>query len=313
MQTEITDLSKIFNEQEIEKINMLKDNLIHKLSEEELEKNFKNINNPSCGRLIRHYNGLERAKARRLDTLYSPYELFFENKYTESSIRFIKNSDYGHLHMFLHCGRLLNARTVSSYRLNYVQYVIDNYNKNNNWIDFSAGWGERCLGAIKNGVNYYAIDPNSTTLKNIAQMAEDYKRITGKEFFYELNNCGSETYIDGYDNKFGLAFTSPPYYNLETYCSDGQAADNRTFQEFEEHYMIPTLKNLYKYLEDGGFLVINVTNSKSLKNDMEKSWKENAEQVRFKYIKTDKLYQSEGSVVAKDRQRKYESFLIFTK
>ena len=54
--------------------------------------------------------------------------------------------------------------------------------------------------------------------------------------------------------------------------------------------MKPTLANIYKYLIDGGYLVINISNSSAVEYDMEGTFIHNAELAGFTYLRTDKLY-----------------------
>ena len=61
----------------------------------------------------------------------------------------------------------------------------------------------------------------------------------------------------------GLAFSSPPYYNLEDYKIGNQSYKiGVTYDVWKMNYLIPTIKNIYKYLINDGFFCINIKNFK---------------------------------------------------
>ena len=114
------------------------------------------------------------------------------------------------------CGKGI-ATKPSNFPLKTVNYVLDKYNINNNYYDFSCGWGSRLLGALKHNMNYYGTDPNYLLTERLCNMSDKYKEVNNVNPVIDIRSVGSEIYQSDWENKMGLAFSSPPYYCLEDY------------------------------------------------------------------------------------------------
>jgi len=92
---------------------------------------------------------------------------------------------------------------VSNYPLSSVRHILDNYNVNNNYYDYSCGWGVRMLGSLAEGVNYFGTDPNFVLTERLTTMGSLYnKYITPSQF--DIRTQGSEIFIPEWENKMGL-------------------------------------------------------------------------------------------------------------
>ena len=73
-------------------------------------------------------------------------------------------------------------------------------------------------------------------------------------------------------NKVDVAFSSPPYYDLERYCNESTQSwiKYRTYVAWKEEYLKVTIQNIYKLLKDTGLFIINIKNigSHDLANDV---------------------------------------------
>ena len=105
----------------------------------------------------------------------------------------------------------------SNFPLKVALNVLDKYNINNNWYDFSCGWGVRLISALVKGVNYYGTDPNFELTERLNQLGKDYNKVNGTNNMFKILTQGSEKFIPELENKIGLAFSSPPYFKLEMY------------------------------------------------------------------------------------------------
>lgn len=167
---------------------------------------------------------------------------------------------------------------LPNYPISSVDLIINDYNVNNNWYDFSCGWAARLLGALHNDINYFGTDPNYELVDKLNEIITDYKKIneTSKSKV-DIRCCGSEEFIPEWENKIGVAFSSPPYYNLEDYVIGNQSYKPGTsYEEWLENYMRNTIKNIYKYLVNDGYFIINVKNFNEYKieNDVNRIAKE---------------------------------------
>lgn len=152
------------------------------------------------------------------------------------------------------------ARKPTKFPVKTVDYILNKYNVNNVWYDFSAGWGDRLTGALKHNINYYATDPNTILIERLEQMVTDWKEaVPSCNQQTALWALGSEVFIPELENKVGLAFSSPPYFDLEDYKIGNQSyKDGVTYEEWKKNYLYPTLDNIKRYLVSKGVLAINI-------------------------------------------------------
>lgn len=149
----------------------------------------------------------------------------------------------------------------SNFPIKNVDEILKKYNVNNNWYDFSCGWGARLTGALKNKVNYYGTDPNYLLTDRLNKLTKDYKETLNQNTIVDIRTQGSEIFIPEWENKMGLAFSSPPYFYLEDYKIGNQSyKEGTTYREWLNYYLEPTIKNIYKYLVDDGVFLINIKN-----------------------------------------------------
>lgn len=180
------------------------------------------------------------------------------------------------------------AAKPSNFPIKTVDYILSKYNVNNNWYDFSCGWGARLTGALKNKVNYYGTDPNYILTQRLSNLIALWKDTIGNNSYTEIRTQGSEVFVNEWKNKFGLAFSSPPYFYLEDYKIGKQSWDKGTsYEQWLSEYMYNTINNISKYLVAGGYLAININNflHYNLVDDTKRIIEENG----FTYITTETL------------------------
>ena len=158
------------------------------------------------------------------------------------------------------------AMKPSNFPMKSVDYILDNYNVNGNYYDFSCGWGVRMLSSMKNEVNYFGTDPNHLLVDRLNSMHKDYCAVNDVKHKSEIICSGSEVFHPQWENKMGLAFSSPPYFSLEDYkIGDQSYKPGMNYQTWLNSYLKPTIENIYRYLIDGGYLVINVKDFEEFK------------------------------------------------
>lgn len=171
------------------------------------------------------------------------------------------------------CG-FKTASKPSNFPIKTVDEILKKYNVNGKYYDYSCGWGSRFLSSLRNNVDYYGTDPNTELVSRLKTLANDYKQTTNNNTFTDIRNQGSELFISEWENSFGLAFSSPPYFNLEDYKIGKQSwTDGVSYESWLNNYMKPTMQNIRRYLIDDGYLLININNYKgctTLVEDTEK-------------------------------------------
>ena len=115
--------------------------------------------------------------------------------------------------------------TYSVYNNKYFKQVLDKY-KVKSVIDYSSGWGERLLTCAAKNIKYFGIDINLEVVKGHNNIIKDYKLTKQKSIVGD----SATIKIDNIE-EFDMAFSCPPYYNLEKYTDKG--ADNlSTYEDF---------------------------------------------------------------------------------
>jgi hypothetical protein len=117
-------------------------------------------------------------------------------------------------------------------------------------LDFSSGWGGRCLAAMSLGIPYYGFDANKKLEKGYTDMV----RLLDPDAAVKMTFVPSET-ADFSKFKYDLVFTSPPYFMLEEY--EGMPAYEKE-QGFLDKFFVPVLKKAWNGLAVGGHMALNM-------------------------------------------------------
>lgn len=135
--------------------------------------------------------------------------------------------------------------------------AVYNHFKAKNVLDFSSGWGDRLCGFLASDAqSYFGIDPNSKLFPKYYEMIEYLQKDKQVQL---VNECAED--VDFKGQKFDLVFTSPPYYTLERYTQE----DNQSWKKYKqlqdwlENFLFKSLSNCWDALEDGGKMVINIS------------------------------------------------------
>ncbi len=203
-----------------------------------------------CNDLIRHAH----AKVTTFPNFYPPKEPLIKN-----------------IKAVFRLGPSGTAASISNYPLKSVDDILNKYCKKN-YYDFSCGWGVRLLSSLKNNKNYFGTDPNNELVSKLNEMTTDYKSVVSSSSEVNIKSQGSEIFIPEWVNKIDLAFSSPPYFDLEDYKIGEQSIKGRTYELWLKEYWQETVRNIIKYLKEDGLMMLNIKNIKkmNLLDDMKK-------------------------------------------
>ena len=183
-----------------------------------------------------------------------------------------------------------------------------------NVYDYSAGYGGRLLGITSSNMryNYTGIDPNTETVNYL-----NYLNTL-------LDNPG--TIVQTVSEEFAptdvdLAFSSPPYFNLEKYSDEDTQCMVRytTLEEWFNGYATPTMERIYAGLNKDGCFATNIADYKSYGNktyEVVDEWVALAQRVGFKHTGTIKMMLNTRPGVGNDKlagREKFEGVYVFTK
>jgi len=183
-----------------------------------------------------------------------------------------------------------------------------------NVLDFSSGYGGRMLGAMTSRMayNYTGIDPNTRTFQGLEALGTLLnEQGQGKGFSM---NCMPSEEFNPEPGFYDAAFSSPPYFNLETYTDEPTQCMNRytNLDRWFDGYVAPTLEMIYRGLANDSIYAVNIADYKNGKESFAivDRWKALSEKVGFKYVeqidmllnvrpgvgnnKLEKAYKSEG-------------------
>lgn len=161
----------------------------------------------------------------------------------------------------------IGARKVSNFcpknaRSIYKRYFDDITGMN--ILDTSCGFGSRMLATLLNGANYYGFDPNQELfgkLKECHKWLVDNGEVLSTQVC-DIHCQGSEEFVPELVGKMDMSFTSPPYFNHESYYND-EGNSTKNYNDYDRwlgDFVVPTLLNTYKYLKIGGLAMINIKN-----------------------------------------------------
>lgn len=123
-------------------------------------------------------------------------------------------------------------------------------------LDFTMGWGGRLVGACALGLEaYYGVDINTHLKEPYNEMIAflesepDHKTTIDVQFKDAL-------LIDYTKMDYDCVFTSPPYYDIETYR--GSEGKYKTKEDWNIHFYEPLFRKTYDSLKPGGSYCLNV-------------------------------------------------------
>ena len=187
-------------------------------------------------------------------------------------------------------------------------------------LDFSSGYGGRMLGAMTSNMRYHytGIDPNTKTYNGLVALGELLNECNLGSG-YEMNHMPSEDF-DPEPGSYDAAFSSPPYFNLETYSDEDTQCMNRcsNLDAWFELYVEPTLKMIHKGLASDALYAVNIADYNFDKENFQivERWKELSEKVGFRYEHTVKMMLNVRPGQGNNRQQnalKFEGIYVFSK
>lgn len=205
-----------------------------------------------------------------------------------------------------------SAAKPTNFPMKAIDNILDNYNINNVYYDFSCGWGIRMLSAMKKHVTYLGTDPNYLLTERLLELHDKFDKVNSTKTEVDIRTQGSEEFIPEWENTVGVAFSSPPYFGLEDYKVGNQSyAEGMQYEDWLNGYYTNTIKNIHKYLISEGKLLINISDygSFTLVEDTKRICAENG----FEYVGADSLQNIKRITCTKALHEGKEDILIFKK
>ena len=120
-------------------------------------------------------------------------------------------------------------------------------------LDFSAGWGGRCLGAMALGIPYIGIDTNTDLRPVYERMVKELDQAKVTMRFQDAAATDFSKF------KYDMVFTSPPYFKtvrpIEAYAHMPHYNDRA---DFNARFLFPVVRTTYAHLSRGGIYALNI-------------------------------------------------------
>ncbi len=123
-------------------------------------------------------------------------------------------------------------------------------------LDFSAGWGGRCLGAMALGIPYIGIDTNKDLRPVYERMVRELEPKTKANVVMRFQDAAT---VDYSKFNYDMVLTSPPYFKtvkpIEGYAHMPHYADRA---DFNARFLFPVIRNTFSNLARGGTYALNI-------------------------------------------------------
>ncbi len=165
-----------------------------------------------------------------------------------------------------------NIKECSNFHTTVVMFVLKLF-KPKRYLDFSAGWGDRLVGAIAYDCQeYLGVDPSECMQSHYQSIIETLAPKKKQSQFKVIQKGFEDATVP--KNHFDLVFTSPPFFTLERYENTPlqSVIKFKNLQAWKNGFLFPSLVKCYHSLREGGYLAIYISDYTTAKytGDMKK-------------------------------------------
>ena len=139
--------------------------------------------------------------------------------------------------------------TVNQFRPAIASYLYQRY-KPTAILDFSAGWGGRCLAAMALDIPYIGIDSNVALQQPYSNMITALDRSANVQLYFQPAEMFDYTAVE-----YDMICTSPPYFMLEKYQN---MPEYESKEDFLTRFFVPVVMTAWHYLTVGGYMLLNM-------------------------------------------------------
>ena len=159
----------------------------------------------------------------------------------------------------------LNAKECSIHNPLIMKFFIAKFHARN-VLDFSAGWGDRLIGALTSNIDmYYGVDPNDCLHPNYAKMIELFAPLSpNPKAKYILINGPFEKTTLPKNAIFDLVYTSPPYFDYESYTDNQKQSmvSYDTETSWLNNFLFIAVDKSISQLKNHGHIVLYISQKK---------------------------------------------------
>lgn len=241
---------------------------IKDISEEEAEEDYKELtdidikditpNTKVGNKFVDYFTFKERLETKSDKDDISFYE-FFDKKNHYSRKRYIKNllnyyKQHGNKNLYkIWYGVFsLYFSSISLFKPVLAMEIYNRY-KPKTVLDPTMGWGGRLVGACALDIpNYIGIDLNKQLEKPYADMVDKLKELGTKTNIKLMFTDALK--VDYSKLTYDCVFTSPPYYNIETY----KGSSKMKKEDWDSKFYFPLFEKTFNNLSENGKYILNI-------------------------------------------------------
>jgi DNA modification methylase len=123
-------------------------------------------------------------------------------------------------------------------------------------LDPFSGWGDRAIGALGSSkvVKYHGVDCNTDLTEGYSKIKEDLDSDDKLNFAC----MPFEDFVS--DIKYDLIFTSPPYFDFETYSDEPTQSINshKNYKQWFNNWFKIVLRKMVKMLSRKGIIALHI-------------------------------------------------------
>lgn len=151
---------------------------------------------------------------------------------------------------------VLRKYVASQFRPSAAKALYDRYAKDGDVLDMCSGWGDRLTGFLASFAgSYTGYDVNLRLHEGYRQQIKRYGEGRKAVIHWQPSEKA-----DLGSNRFDLAFTSPPYFNIERYSKDdAQSFNYKDCETWTAKFLIPLVEHSFESLKTGGRLIVNIS------------------------------------------------------
>lgn len=285
------------------RVETIRNNIYRRYSEDYLRKilidfqkqqlNIQNfsIENRNISKVLNHFFDDLILRAKSKNGKYSPADVINNDDLIKSALEYIEHhknfyqqkSDVANLRDFFFSSSMVGK--VSNFNPVIARKIYERYIPFDDAVifDYSCGFGSRMLGALssKYKYNYVGVEPYDELYQRLLIFMNWIASNLCNESSATIYNLGSETIIPNLIGKVDLSFSSPPYFNYETYteCETQSYIRYPEYDEWLENFVVETVKNIYMYTKEDGLHLVNLEDTKRIK--LIQDWTEIALKIGF--------------------------------
>lgn len=156
-------------------------------------------------------------------------------------------------------------------------------------LDNSCGFGGRMLGALSSNNNYTYIgtEPCVETFNNLNILGSKIESVTRRTKSFKVLCKGSEEF-NLKKEYFNFSFSSPPYFNLESYSDEPTQSIVKypNLEEWIEKFVKVTIQNNYDMIKKNGCYAVNISDFNLGKERIcfVDRWLDICKEIGFKFV-----------------------------